>query len=96
MVIDIEENKMLKKWIVKKINQLTCKLKGHFYRPMHSYENIPHGKVQYTCACCGKKTKWMKRKEHIKFVKKYIPTWGGRGSDSQGYKEESISSKFKL
>lgn len=78
------------KWII-------CLFLGHFYRPVYDYTyrqaaHSPNGRkrnerFRYQCDCCGKETKWLTRTQHEKFVSKCNPTWGGRGSDSQGNRE---------
>jgi len=75
------------KWII-------CVFRRHFYRPVYDYiyyqnPHSPNGrkrneKFKYQCECCGRETKWMTKAQHEKFVLKYNPTWGARGSDSQG------------
>lgn len=43
--------------------------------------------VRYTCDCCDYETPWMDEKMHKLFIRAYCPTWGERGTDSQGYRE---------
>lgn len=80
--------------------KLACKFKGHFYRPVSEFrfraKNLNPGtpkqsqRYRYTCERCGEKTKWMSRKENDEFNKTVCPTWGGRGSDSQGYRKGGV------
>lgn len=77
------------KWAAARIVQhafshLYCYIYGHFYRPCYHQRG---GKVQYECECCGALTPWMHKRQHREFVRTFIPTWGDRGSDSQGYKK---------
>lgn len=69
------------------INRIKCWMLGHFYRPMHLSQIWSDGgeRVQYTCYCCGVKTPWMRPQRLKRFEQKYRPTWGNRGSNSQGY-----------
>jgi hypothetical protein len=71
------------KHIVHSWHQLECYVRGHFYRP--SYVQIG-SKVRYRCDRCGTPTDWMNREEHKLFNLEQCPTWGERGSDSQGYR----------
>lgn len=68
------------------ISLLKCYTKGHHYVPMHYQRG---GKVQYECDICGKPTEWMHKRQHHEFCITFVPTWGERGSDSQGYKKMS-------
>ena len=73
---------------------LICLFRGHFYRPAYEYRyrarsESPRARhtarrYRYKCDCCGALTKWMTHKQHEAFVLKFNPTWGARGSDSQG------------
>lgn len=67
-------------------SRLYCNLYGHFYRPW-CYQR--GNKVQYECECCGELTPWMHKQVEHTFNVTFCPTWGDRGSDSQGYKKMS-------
>jgi hypothetical protein len=64
---------------------IECMLLGHKWRPAYTFYR---GLAQYTCDCCGCKTPWMPPREHREWCAKVKPTWGGRGSNSQGYPDE--------
>lgn len=72
--------------------RIVCLFLGHHYHPTYWYTH--RGSVrrpwretfQYTCECCGEKTPVMTRKQHDVFERVECPTWGDRGSDSQGYR----------
>jgi hypothetical protein len=68
------------------MRSLLCVFRGHFYRPMHE---MHRSHVRYTCDVCGTVTGWMNKRSHKIFITKHCPTWGARGSDSQGYKKEA-------
>lgn len=69
-----------------------CWFTKHFYRPSYEMQYTQAGKrapmrnrrYRYECECCGKKTKWMTNRAHEAFLDEFNPTWGPRGSDSQG------------
>lgn len=64
-------------------SRLQCLVYGHRYKPWHYQQG---SQVQYECCCCGRKTPWMSRVQHDLFTYYECPTWGDRGSDSQGYR----------
>lgn len=65
-------------------SRLYCNFYGHHYKPYYTEWG---NKVQYECCCCGELTPWMHKREHREFVRTVIPSWGDRGSDSQGYRK---------
>lgn len=76
-----------------------CWFLGHFYRPCCHYAYSVRGKetprsrhtrqrYQYTCERCGFRTKQMTRTAHRAFLRAQCPTWGPRGSDSNGYRKD--------
>lgn len=77
-----------------------CLMWGHLYRPVEEqgYVVQKNGKsrrgARYTCECCGKKTKWMTVAEKKVFQISECPTWGDRGSDSQGYRRKNNLEKI--
>lgn len=71
---------------------IVCLFLGHHYMPSYMYSHRgplrrPWKETfQYECECCGEKTPIMNRKQHEQFIIDECPSWGGRGSDSQGYR----------
>jgi hypothetical protein len=72
-----------------------CVIRGHHYVPsyVHHWSKtawfLPRENetMTYECEHCGEKRS-VSREGHAAFLKKHCPTWGGRGSDSQGYRNE--------
>lgn len=88
-MIGNDRNRVILRWNAARIvrhawSRLYCYLYGHHYHPLYIQWG---GKVQYECQCCGELTPWMHKREHHAFLLKFCPTWGDRGSDSQGYKK---------
>lgn len=65
--------------------KLICYFAGHHFKPMCEMQK---NRVRYTCDDCGWQTGWMTSKQEQGFNALYCPTWGGRGSDSQGYRNQ--------
>lgn len=78
---------------MKIIGRLACLFRGHYYHPAYSYSyeqaaNSPDGRhtrqrYQYTCAACGKLTRWMSKEQHRAFEVRQQPKWGGRDSPKE-------------
>lgn len=83
-----------KPWICRQYLRLVCLVRGHWYRPCYEHQyrqrahcpngRMTHQRFRYECACCEAPTKWMNKAQHEVFLDKHNPTWGPRGSDSQG------------
>lgn len=78
---------------MKYLHRLLCLLRGHHYVPSyhHSWRQaawyLPRTDETFTYECedCEKPHVIKGKKAHEEFEQKFKPSWGGRGSDSQGY-----------
>lgn len=84
-------------WLLKRCAmRYLCVLRGHYYVPSfyHQYEQKAWWAVRenerftYECEDCGAPITVHGRAAHKAFIMKHNPSWGGRGSDSQGTREE--------
>jgi hypothetical protein len=74
---------------------IICKFKGHHYKPScemkftqaNKHAPMRNCRYRYSCERCSKKTNWMNQKKTDLFHIEFCPTWGDKGSDSQGYRE---------
>jgi len=93
---------MLKR-IKKLARMLNCAVRGHHYKPAYNQKSMYCSSSQryeptftYQCECCEELRSITGHKAHDEFLRTHCPTWGERGSDSQGYREKRRPSETQI
>lgn len=83
------------KRLKKLARMLQCAIQGHHYVPAYNQKTTFNSltrryEQQYTyeCECCEERRTIHGKEAHDYFLATHCPTWGERGSDSQGYREQ--------
>ena len=74
------------------IMRIGCMFRGHHYYPSYHHFYVQKAwylakedeRFVYECADCDTPVSVHGREAHKAFILKHNPSWGGRGSDSQG------------
>jgi hypothetical protein len=80
--------------------RIGCVFRGHHYYPSfhHRYKQeawyLARKEETFTYECCDCDTPFVVKGKaaHKEFLAAKCPSWGGRGSDSQGYKSDTENS----
>lgn len=81
--------------LCKLFRMLGCAVRGHHYLPSYTHSYVKEAwylprteeTMTYECDDCGEH-RTVRAEDHEAFLKTHCPTWGGRGSDSQGHKRK--------